>query len=108
MAAVLDRAAGAPGARLTREAFNLRSLALYAGLGFEAKELLLALTGRLAHAPSAGWEVRPLREVDFAACGALHERVHGHSRANELRDVLARGLAWVRRATGAWWPTPQW
>jgi ribosomal protein S18 acetylase RimI-like enzyme len=95
MAAVLDRAAGAPGVRLAQEAFNLGSLALYAGLGFEAKEPLVALTGRPSQGPSPGREVRPLREEDLAACAALYERVHGHSRANELREALDRGLAWV-------------
>ena len=78
MAAVLDRAAGAPGVRLTQEAFNLGSLALYAGLGFEAREPLVVLTGRPSHAPLPGWEVRPLQEEDLAACAALYERVHGH------------------------------
>ena len=101
MAAVLDRAAGAPGVRLAQEAFNLGSLALYAGLGFEAKEPLVALTGRPARAaPSSDREVRPLREEDLAACAALHERVHGYSRANELREALARGLAWVALREG--------
>ena len=103
MTAVLDRAAaaGAPGVRLAQEAFNLGSLALYAGLGFEAKEPLVALAGRPSHAPPSGWEVRPLREDDLAACAALHERVHGYSRANELREVLGRGLAWVALLAGA-------
>ena len=96
MTAALDRAASAPGVRLAQEAFNLGSLALYAGLGFEAKEPLVALTGRpLRATPSSDREVRPLREEDLAACAALHEQVHGHSRANELREALARGLAWV-------------
>jgi GNAT superfamily N-acetyltransferase len=100
MAAVLERAAGAPGIRLTQEAFNLHSLALYAGLGFEAREPLVALTGRPSPAPLPGWEVRPLRAENLAACAALYERVHGHSRANELRDALARGLAWVALRDG--------
>ena len=102
MTAVLDRAAaaGAPGVRLAQEAFNLGSLALYAGLGFEAKEPLVALAGRPSHAPPSGWEVRPLREDDLAACAALHERVHGYSRANELREALGRGLAWVASRHG--------
>jgi GNAT superfamily N-acetyltransferase len=100
MAAVLDRAAGAPAVRLAQEAFNLGSLALYAGLGFKAKEPLVALTGRPLPTPLAGWEVRPLREEDLATCAALYERVHGYPRANELRDALVRGLAWGASRNG--------
>jgi GNAT superfamily N-acetyltransferase len=100
MAAVLDRATGALGVRLTQEAFNLHSLALYTGLGFQAREPLVALTGRPSHAPLPGWTVRPLQAEDLAACAALYERAHGHARANELRDALARGLAWVALRDG--------
>jgi GNAT superfamily N-acetyltransferase len=100
MAAVLERAADAPGVRLAQEAFNLGSLALYAGLGFEAKEPLVVLTGRPSHALSAGWDVRPLREEDLAVCAVLYDRVHGHSRANELREAMGRGLAWVASREG--------
>jgi GNAT superfamily N-acetyltransferase len=100
MAAVLERAADAPGVRLAQEAFNLGSLALYAGLGFEAKEPLVVLAGRPSHALSAGWDVRPLQEEDLAVCAALYERVHGHSRANELREAMGRGLAWVASREG--------
>ncbi|WP_222183471.1 GNAT family N-acetyltransferase [Geminicoccus harenae] len=95
MAAVLERTADAPGVRLAQEAFNLGSLALYVGLGFEAREPLVALAGRPVHAIPAGWDVRPLRVEDLAASAALYERVHGHSRANELREAMGKGLAWV-------------
>lgn len=95
MAAVLDRAAGAPSVRLAQDAFNLGSLALYAGLGFEAEEPLVVVAGRPSEAPRSGWEVRPLQEEGLTACAALYERVHGYSRANELRDALGRGSAWV-------------
>ena len=38
---------------------------------------------------------RAARTALKMACATLHEQVHGHSRANELREALARGLAWV-------------
>jgi len=95
MTAVLERAAGAPGVRLAEEAFNLGAFALYAVLGFEAREPLVVLVGRPWCARPAGWDVRPLREKGPAASAALHDRVHGHSRANELRESVGRGLAWV-------------
>lgn len=100
MQAVLDRAAGARGVRLVQEAFNMRSLALYAGLGFQTREPLVVLIGKPSCAPLPGWEVRPLQEEDFAACADLYERVHGHRRANELRDARGRGLAWVALREG--------
>jgi hypothetical protein len=90
-----------PGVRLAQEAFNLGSLALYARLGFGARKPLVVLTGRPASEPLPGWEVRPLREADLAACAALHERVHGFSRAKELREAHARGLAWVALRDGS-------
>lgn len=100
MEAVLDRAAGTRGVRLVQEAFNMRSLALYAALGFQTREPLVVLIGKPSCAPLPGWEVRPLQEEDFAACVDLYERVHGHPRANELRDARARGLAWVALREG--------
>ena len=100
MTAVLDRAAGVRGVRPVQEAFNMRSLALYAALGFETREPLVVLIGKLLCARLPGWEVRPLQQEDLAACAKLYERVHGHPRANELRDALARGLAWVALREG--------
>lgn len=100
MTAVLKRAADAPGVRLAQEAFNLGSLALYAGLGFGAREPLVVLAGRPVYAIPTGWDVRPLREEDLAASAALYERVHGHSRANELREAIGKGLAWVASRDG--------
>jgi predicted N-acetyltransferase YhbS len=38
MAAVIERGSGGAGIRLLQDAFNMRSLALYASLGFEVRE----------------------------------------------------------------------
>ena len=109
MTAVLDRAAGVRGVRPVQEAFNMRSLALYAALGFETREPLVVLIGKLLCARLPGWEVRPLQQEDLAACAKLYERVHGHPRANELRDALTResnrnrGAARAAAANGAGW-----
>jgi len=91
MRAVLERAKGARGVRLLQEAFNMPSLSLYAALGFETKELLVAMSGVPKSTPLPDWEVRYLEENDVADCKALHERVHGYPRTNELRDALAAG-----------------
>jgi ribosomal protein S18 acetylase RimI-like enzyme len=88
MEAVLERGAGATGIRLLQDAFNTRSLALYASLGFEVKEPVVVVAGRPRSAPFTGVTVRPLRGDDLAACGELHRRVHGHERGNELHDAL--------------------
>lgn len=113
MRAVLERAEGARGVRLVQDSFNTLSLSLYAGLGFDVREPLALVEGRPRAAPSAGAEVRPMREDDIAECAALCERVHGFSREGELRDavrhfdpfVLVRGgrvAGYVSAAT--FWP----
>ena len=91
MEAVLHRARGARGVRLLQDTFNMRSLALYAALGFDAKEFFVALAGISTSEPPPNWEIRALREADMAGCEALHERVHGYPRTNELRDALGTG-----------------
>jgi GNAT superfamily N-acetyltransferase len=88
MKATLDRAQGARGVRLLQGAFNMQSLCLYASLGFDAKELLVVLTGTPKSSRPSGWEVRPLLESDLEECEALHTRVHGHPRTNELSGAL--------------------
>ncbi|HEU0023752.1 MAG TPA: GNAT family N-acetyltransferase [Thermoleophilaceae bacterium] len=88
MEAVLERAEGAPGIRLTQDAFNVQSLSLYESLGFDVKEPLVVIGGQTSSAPSAGVQVRPLREDDVDACAALCRKVHGFDRTNELRDAI--------------------
>lgn len=91
MEAILERARDARGVRLLQDTFNLSSLALYASLGFEAKELCITVVGVPSSAPLADWHVRLITEDDLAACDALHQRVHGYSRTNELREALEAG-----------------
>jgi hypothetical protein len=91
MAAVLQRARGAPSIRLLQETYNMQSLALYASFGFEVKELLVVMTGTPTGSPMEGWEVRRLEERDLAGYTALYERVHAFPRTNELRDALTMG-----------------
>ena len=108
MAAVLDRAADAPGVRLAQEAFNLGSLALYAGLGFEAREPLVVLTGRPSHAPLArlggpaapGGGSRRLRGAATSGCTATP------AQTSCARRSPGAWLGW-RLREGAWWRTPR-
>ena len=88
MAAVLDRANGAAGIRLLQDAFNMRSVSLYAALGFEAREPVLVMTGRPLSKPVSGTTVRRMTEQDLDACNALCDRIHGFSRASELADAV--------------------
>ncbi len=63
---------------------------LYASLGFEVREPL-ALVAGMPHAQAAvEVEVRPMTDADLDGCAALCERIHGFSRAGELRDSLRR------------------
>jgi GNAT superfamily N-acetyltransferase len=92
MEAALDRARGARGVRLLQEAYNVQSLSLYAALGFNARELFVVVAGApTSMPPPPDWQIRPLTEADIRECEALHERVHGCPRTNELRDALATG-----------------
>jgi len=102
MNAALDRADGTRSVRLLTAAYNFQSLPLYVSLGFEAKEPLLAVAGRPESAPpDADYEIRLMEESDLAGCEALHARVHGYSRANELRERCAEGGAIVALHRGA-------
>lgn len=85
---VLERAKGARGVRLVADAFNCRSVALYASLGFEAKELLLLMRGAPRSGPIPGLVVRPLVADDLGACARLCGAVHDVERSVELRDAL--------------------
>lgn len=87
MEAVIERGRGAAGVRLVQDAFNTASLALYASLGFEVREPLALMQGGVKEAAPGGFEVRPLRAEDFDACAELCERVHGFSRAGDLRGA---------------------
>src|SRR5712691_4233467 len=91
MEAVLERARGARGVRLLQDSFNVQSLSLYAALGFDTQEILVALSGAPSSAPPSSWEIRSLTASDMTGCEVLHQSVHGHPRTTELRDALATG-----------------
>src|SRR5215204_1290235 len=63
MQAVLERARGSVSVRLVQDAFNTRSVALYASLGFEVKEPLLLMRGTPRSKPLLGLIVRSLTTV---------------------------------------------
>jgi GNAT superfamily N-acetyltransferase len=89
MEAVIRRGEDARGIRLLQDSFNLGSLSLYASLGFEVKEPVVVMGGRLRSAAPDPIDVRPLEASDLDACADLCRRVHGFERTGELRDALA-------------------
>ena len=97
MGAVLDRASErrAPGVRLLQSAFHNRSLCLYTKLGFETRETISKMSGAPLGLKFPGYDVRPARAPDLAACNALCQRVHGHHRGGELEDAIKAGSACV-------------
>lgn len=88
MEAALDRCRGSRGVRLAQHTFNTSSLALYASLGFEVKEPLVLMRGRLSSNLPGDVEVRPMHSEDLDACRVLYERIHGFERVNDVRDSL--------------------
>lgn len=97
MQAVLERGKAAKGIRLTQDAFNCRSLSLYASLGFQVKEPLVMLHGRprSASLPAGGYTVRPLEPADLNSCFDLYRRIHGVDRTQELKHAGKSSDQWV-------------
>ena len=97
MEAALQRARerNLTGVRLVQTAFNNRSLALYAKLGFQVREPLSCMQGPPIRVSIAGHKVRAATEADLPACNRLCFAVHGHDRAGGLGDALKQGSAQV-------------
>jgi predicted N-acetyltransferase YhbS len=93
MDAVLRRAEGKgfPGVRLVQAAYHSRSLALYAKLGFDAREELVTLQGPPIEEGIEGYDARPAGEADLEAINKLSLDAHGHDRAGEVRAALGQG-----------------
>lgn len=89
-----------PGVRLVQAAFHNRSLALYAGLGYDVREPLACVQGTISPAAVPGYRVRPATESDLDDCNHLCHRIHGHNRAGELRDSITQGSARVAEHDG--------
>jgi len=97
MESVMERAGvrKAAGVRLVQATFHMRSLALYASLGFEVRELLCCMQGRTQQREIPECAVRPATASDEAACNALSLHVHGIERGGELAEAVQHGTAIV-------------
>ncbi len=102
MGAMLERAAKrhVPGVRLVQISYHNRSLSLYAKLGFDVRETFAAMYGEPLRLTLPGYTVRPATPEDEAACNALCVRVHGHDRAGEVGQAVAKGKARVVERLG--------
>jgi predicted N-acetyltransferase YhbS len=104
MEAVLERSAGAEGVRLLQDAFNTRSMALYASLGFSITDPVALVAGRPRGVAPRRYAVRALTRDDLPAAAKLSLAVHGYERTAELADALERDGAKAvlvgRRLTG--------
>jgi predicted N-acetyltransferase YhbS len=87
MQAVIERGKGSPGIRLVQDSYNPASLSLYASLGFDVKEPLVMIEGKLQGEIPSGIEVRPIKEEDFGECAELCRKAHGFERVNELKNT---------------------
>lgn len=97
MDAVMERAAARDkaGVRLVQAAYNTRSLALYAKLGFEVRETLACLQGPALHMKFDGCAVRAATDDDLEACDRLCRAVHGHDRSPQVADAIFLGKALI-------------
>jgi predicted N-acetyltransferase YhbS len=102
MEAMLARAREreAPGVRLVQIAYHNRSLSLYAKLGLEVRGSFAAMHGTPLRRSLPGYDVRPAVLDDEYAMNALCLRVHGHTRAGEVREAIEAGTARVVERLG--------
>jgi len=102
MMAVMDRSdeRGFPGIRLVQAGYHVRSLSLYAKLGFVVREHLACMQGPAIEKVWRGYSVRAAEPSDLPACNELCYRVHGHDRAGELKDAVQQGIAVVAERYG--------
>lgn len=102
MQAVMQRSheQGAVGLRLVQAGFHMRSLSLYASLGFEIREPLACMQGRTEQRTVAGCSVRAATASDIVGCAQLSSRVHGFDRTGELPTAIQAGTAKIVEREG--------
>jgi GNAT superfamily N-acetyltransferase len=81
--------------RLLQASYHNRSLALYASLGFEAREPISNMQGKPIRQIIPGRSVRVANESDVESCNTICKAVHGHTRNGELQDSVKHGSAKV-------------
>ncbi len=84
---------GMAGVRLTQAGYHMRSLALYAKMGFVVREHLSVMGGTPLSLSMPSYAVRPVTEADIEACRRVCFDVHGFDRSGELSDNIDAGSA---------------
>ncbi len=74
--------------RLVQVANNNKSFSLYANLGFETKEILTYVRGRLTTEHMNDCVVRKITDQDFGKCDSLYMEANGFSRINDIRQNI--------------------
>ena len=86
--------------RLLQAAYHNRSLALYARLGFDVREICSTLQGPPIEAKVPGCVARLATNADLDSCNQLCAQVHGHDRAGDLRDSISQEHATLVERNG--------
>src|SRR5439155_25713455 len=73
-----------PGVRLVQAGYHIRTLSLYAKLGFVTRELLAVMQGAPLDLQISGYAVRKAVEADLQACSRVCFKVHGLDRSAEV------------------------
>ncbi len=82
--------------RLVQSPSHVRSLVLYAKLGFDVRESLVLMQGMpMKRTGTEGRRVRLAVPDDLAACNLLCERVHGLTREMELRTAIEQKIGTI-------------
>ncbi|GHO97765.1 N-acetyltransferase [Reticulibacter mediterranei] len=76
--------------RLLQEAYNTRSLSLYASLGFEVKDAIVVM--QAVPAERAEESVRTVSEADLPAIEQLSTRIYKSTRRNEVASAIRFGF----------------
>jgi predicted N-acetyltransferase YhbS len=102
MEAMLARAkeTGTPGVRLVQISYHNRSLSLYAKLGMDVRGAYAVMHGGPLGLSFPGYAVRVATAADEDVCNALCVRVHGHTRAGEVRGPIREGRVAVVERLG--------
>ncbi len=100
MQAVIERGQNAAGIRLLQDAFNTKSMSLYASLGFDIKEPIALMTGKPSGEVSKNVTVRPMTEEDLPQTAELHKKIHGFERNGELSMALQAFKPFVAEREG--------
>lgn len=94
---VMERAVNKnfPAIRLLQTSYHNRSLSLYTSLGFEIRESISNMQGKLIQKVIPGRSVRMANESDSKSCNTICKQIHGHDRNGELKESIKQGTAKV-------------